>query len=457
MRHLVACVGTAVALFATSASAAVDPYAPFAAPLDFRLPNGLRIVAQRDTRQPLVAFVISYGVGTRDDPPGYEGLAHLVEHLTYEGSRHLAPLQMVRELEHAGALRWNGATGSDTTEYYSLLPARQLALPFWLESERLGFTLERFNESGLAHEKKILAREVLESAPSRVDLEFARALFPGDHPYRMSDRDTAHRAPLHGVQWFFQRAYRPDNATIVIVGDFDRMALEGLAKRYFGPIPNPPGSFRRTRPEPRSFEGRERVIVTEHFIPEPMLLMAWPAPLEGSPETETFWALMELLETRGMASIDEAVRGSNVVKSVRVMSDQREGNGLLIFEIPLPAETKPDAVELAVEAHLSRLRSALVPEDDVRRAREYLRMATLSALEDPLEHALQHLETLRSEGRPFRLGDRLARIDAVTAESVRALVRKYIDPRKRLSAWHRWPDDGVKLPATGTVVYEEGE
>ena len=458
----VACVLMALAMLAASAPAAsapaaADAYAPFAAPLDFRLPNGLRIVAQYDPRQPLVAFAMAYGVGIRDDPPGYEGLAHLVEHLTYGGSRHLAPTQMALELERAGALRWNGATGPDYTEYYCLLSARQLALPFWLESERLGFTLERFNASYLAHEKKIVASEMLGRAPSRAELEFGRALFPGNHPYRVSDPGDASRASLEGVQWFFQRAYRPDNATLVIVGDFERATLETLAKRYFGPIPNPPGRFTRKRPEPRQFHGPERVVVTEHLIPRPTVLMAWPAPPTGSPETETFLVLMFLLGKRGAGSIDAVLKHWKVVESAGVMSDQREGNGLLLLEIPLSNEAKHHEVESAVDRHFARLRGTLLPEDEVRRAREYVRMASLAELADPLDHAHRHVESLSASGRPYRIGERFARLDAVTPASLRAFARKYLDPEKRLAAWHRWPADEEKVSADGLVSYDDGQ
>jgi zinc protease len=457
MRHLVACVAIAALLLATSGSATANPYAPFAAPLDFRLANGLRIVAQRDARQPLVAFLISYGVGWRDDPPGYEGLAHLVEHMTYGGSRHLARYQMARELEHAGALRWNGATGPDRTNYFCLLSAPQLALPFWLESERMGFTLERFDAANLAHEKKILAKEALERAPTRVELELVRALFPGNHPYRGIYGSDASRVPLHGAQWFFQRAYRPDNATIVVVGDFDGRTLETLADRYFGPIPNPPGVLRRKPPEPREFESRERVVVTEHRIPQPVLHMVWPAPSAGSPETETFWVLLTLMQTRSAASINAAVHDAHVTESVRVMFEQLDGGGNLLLEIPLTAENRPEAVEYAVDGHFFHLRNALVAEAEVRLARDHVRMTALSELEDPLDHALQHLESLRASGHPFRAGDRFARIDAVTPASIRELARKYLYPTKRLAAWHRWPADGEEIPMSGTVTYDDGK
>jgi predicted Zn-dependent peptidase len=186
-----------------------------------------------------------------------------------------------------------------------------------------------------------------------------------------------------------------------------------------------------------------------------MLVMAWPAPALGSPETETFSVLENLFHVRGAASINAALRTLNITESVDVTFSQLDGSGFLILTIPLTAEAKPEAVELAIEGHFFKLRNALLPEDEVRRMRDYTRQEALSELEDPLDHALRHLKTLRSEGRPYRVGDRFDRIARVTPTSIRALVRKYIEPRKRLSAWHRWPSEGQKLPAAGLVFYEE--
>jgi predicted Zn-dependent peptidase len=199
------------------------------------------------------------------------------------------------------------------------------------------------------------------------------------------------------------------------------------------------------------------VIVTEQRIPQPMLLMVWPAPGAGSPETETFWVLSTLMLTRSAASINAAVQDPNITESVRVMFEQLDGGGYLILQIPLTAETRPEMIEYAVDGHFFHMRNVLLPEAEVHRARDHVRMTTLSELEDPLDHALQHLEALRTGGHPFRLADRFARIDAVTPESIRALARKYLDPTKRLAAWHRWPAAGEHVPMSGTVTHDDGK
>ena len=151
-----------------------------------RLANGLRVIVERDARQPLIAVVIAYDVGQRDDPPGYRELAHLVEHLTFRGSRHLEDGQMVLRLDAAGAT-WNAYTTSDHTVYMTLAPARQSPL-LWLESERMAFAAEGFTQKALDVELGVVRSEWLERGSEGVGArlhEFqAQALYPQGHPYR---------------------------------------------------------------------------------------------------------------------------------------------------------------------------------------------------------------------------------------------------------------------------------
>ncbi|WP_437904406.1 insulinase family protein [Sorangium sp. So ce327] len=144
---------------ARSAAGGVEGLAQSAA--HFRLANGLEVLLEEDHRQPTVAVLVAYEIGSRDDPRGYSQLAHLVEHMTYRGSRHMKPFDALSLLERAGVHRMNGVTSPDYTAYYALAPAAALPLALWIESERMAFTLERFNEQALTLEQKIVRNELL--------------------------------------------------------------------------------------------------------------------------------------------------------------------------------------------------------------------------------------------------------------------------------------------------------
>jgi zinc protease len=413
---------------ATRAAAEVLP------PREFRLQNGLRVLVQRDARQPLVAFVVSYEVGHRDDPPGYEGLAHLVEHLAFRGSRHLGPYQGMRELEKIGALRKNGATGPDNTIYYALLPAQYLPLAFWVESERMGFTLERFSSESLALEAAIVRKEMLLRRPDEVELTLLGRLFPEGHPYRVTEERDARGAGLSDVQWFFQAGYRPDKATILVVGDVDPTLVESLARRYFGPIPNPPNALVR-RPIPaRAFPGRERVTISR-LVNTRRLIMVWPAPVPGSRDELTLRVLLRIAVS-GRRSVGRALRKAKLAEGADVGLFRHDGATFVVVEPTLNAQSNFHATENAVERYMFDLAEQPPTPDVVKRARDLVKRDFSSDAEDPLEHALLHLDALRHGGRPFNLKSTLARLDSITASDVVALAQKYLDPYHRLSTWY---------------------
>ncbi|HEY3494595.1 MAG TPA: insulinase family protein, partial [Polyangiaceae bacterium] len=191
----------------------------------FRLKNGLDVVLQTDTRSAAVAVIMAYDTGMRDEPSGYDQLAHVVEHMTYEGSRHLEANRAIQLLELAGMQEHNGTTSLDGTSYHSLLPAHALPLVLWIESERMAFTLERFDERALSHQRDVVRNELRPrlGPENTFRLHFLRGLYGKDHPYAKSvdplpDLDAI---GIDDARWFFQQGYRPSNAHLVVVGDID--------------------------------------------------------------------------------------------------------------------------------------------------------------------------------------------------------------------------------------------
>lgn len=218
----------------------------------YRLPNGLRIALEQDSRQPRVGVVVRYAAGSADDPPGYGGLAHLVEHMTFRGSRHLAPHEAISRLERAGATDVNGTTGRNSTVYQCVVPASEIETALWIEGERMAFTLEAFSRADFLPERRVVANELRERGRSPTDFDYMirSAIFPGDHPFARESPslDDLFAIELRHVRWFFQRWYRPDNASIALVGDFNPDTALALVKRYFQDVRSPPWPLERTFP-----------------------------------------------------------------------------------------------------------------------------------------------------------------------------------------------------------------
>lgn len=219
----------------------------------FTLPNGLHVVLHSDRRHPIVAIGVMYHVGSKDEQPHQRGFAHFFEHLLFEGSVHIGRGEYSRHVEAAGGLL-NANTNGDRTYYYEVLPSNQLALGLWLESERMLHA--RVDQKGIDTQREV----VKEERSQRYDNQPYGTILPEVlsraytvHPYRwptigfMEDLDAATEADF---QAFYNNYYVPDNAVLVLSGDFDVAEARALVERYFGDIPSGTGVPRHGLVEP---------------------------------------------------------------------------------------------------------------------------------------------------------------------------------------------------------------
>ncbi|HEX4341249.1 MAG TPA: insulinase family protein [Polyangiaceae bacterium] len=210
-------------------------------PEPYTLQSGLQVVIQPVPWQSQVAVAVAYGVGARDDPSERRGLAHLVEHMTYRGSRHLPAYGAMPLVDGSGGQLFGG-THFDWTLYAELVPALDLPRALWLESERLAFTLEQFSEDSLYVEKRTVAQEMRlrDGVVTRFDMLVERALFGEQSPYaRQPDYSRFLQTfDLSDVRTFFRRNYRPDNGVLVVTGGVDSKVVREEVETYFGPVRN---------------------------------------------------------------------------------------------------------------------------------------------------------------------------------------------------------------------------
>jgi zinc protease len=255
---------------------------------ELTLPNGLVMILDEDHRSPVVSVNVTYHVGGKDDPPHRSGFAHLFEHLMFEGSAHVAKGDFARYLEGAGVRTFNGSTTHDRTVYEETVPSNQLDLVLWLESDRMGFLLERLDQANFERERNVVKNEWRERYEGR-ELGFEwgfiyQSLFPGEHPYQrpaigtVADLDAA---SLDDVRAFWSTFYVPSNATISIVGDFAHADAEAAVKRYFGGLRAAPRPPIKHGAMPSSLRGEKRLTV-EAPVPDRLLTVAWATPAEFS-------------------------------------------------------------------------------------------------------------------------------------------------------------------------------
>ena len=209
----------------------------------YTLPNGLEVILSENHRLPLVAVNLWYHVGPANEDPGRTGFAHLFEHMMFQGSKHVQGDTHFRLLEGAGGSDLNGTTDFDRTNYFETVPADRLELALWLESDRMGYLLDKVDQANLSNQQDVVRNERRQSVENQpygmVEEELFHQLFPATHPYYsnvIGSHADIQAAKLEDVKNFFKLYYAPNNASLVIVGDFDEASARAMVEKYFGPL-----------------------------------------------------------------------------------------------------------------------------------------------------------------------------------------------------------------------------
>lgn len=424
----------------------------------YRLPNGLEVILQQDRRQPRVAVVMIYDVGHRDEPHGYAGIAHLIEHLTYRGSRHAPPLAAMTLLEAAGANEINAGLGDDRTMYYALLPASSLELALWIEADRMAFVLEHLEKKSLLLERAVVLNELRErQTPTRLFHDhIARTLYPDSHPYAPPESEAEDTAAteLRHVQWFFQKTYRPDNACLSMVGDFDIDATKALVKRYFATIGRPPGRVTRPAARPLSFSGKQRITIAAPYSRE-RFAMLWPVP---GPETADAAALHLAASALGEGPVSRLYRrvvdAAGTASSIATDIEHLDLVSWFNISAELAHDRTHAEVEGLVDREIRRLQSAPLTADELRALKRNTTMQIALAHEHLLARALLLGVSARSRDRKLYDPNReIARVEAVTTAAVLRAAQRHLRLDRRLVAWMK---SDSNAPIDGRITHSSG-
>jgi len=340
---------------------------------EYRLSNGLRVVLNEDHSAPLVAINIWYHVGSKNERRGRTGFAHLFEHMLFSGSAHVGNNEHFRYVQSVGGVL-NGTTFFDRTNYFETLPSNYLALGLWLESDRMGFFVP-----ALTQEKLDIQREVVkEERRQRYDnvpygTSFERLLnlaYDPDYSYHwptIGSMDDLTAASLDDIREFFNTWYRPDNATLTIVGDFASAEAKELVERYFGDIA-PGGDFPRFDLQ-RAPLGGERRDVFRSPVQLPRLYRLYHLPKMG----ERDWIAGDLIST--VLSGDKASRLEKALVIDRQIATEvaayvlpTEATSMLLLQATANEGVSIEDVERAVDEEISRLGAGGPSDEELERA-----------------------------------------------------------------------------------------
>lgn len=424
----------------------------------FTLPNGLEVILSRKTGLPMVAVNLWYHVGPANEAAGRTGFAHLFEHMMFQSSKHVPPDSHIRLLEAAGASNLNGTTDYDRTNYFETVPANQLELALWLESDRMGYLLDKVDQASLANQQDVVRNERRQSVENRpyglADETLVQALYPKGHPYYgniIGSHEDIQAAKLEDVKQFFRQYYAPNNASLAIVGDIDPAQAKALVEKYFATLKRGPAVARPSALTPQ-IAAERRLTVTAR-VELPRIYMAWLTPSAFAPgDADAEIAATILGGGRSSRLYKKLVYERQIAQNVSA-----EQNSLTLgsmFEIEATARPGHTAEELekAIEEELTALRTTPSELREVEMARNTIETNIIGGLErlggfggvaDRLNLYNHYL------GTPDYLQKDIQRYRAVTPATIQAFVRAQLTPTSRVVLMAQ-PGAPAPVPVTPT-------
>ncbi|XXT21893.1 pitrilysin family protein [Sorangium sp. So ce429] len=423
---------------AAPASASVSVMIPVE---KYTLQNGLEVVLHEDRRTPVVAVNVWYHVGSKDEPKGKNGFAHLFEHLMFQGSKNVGEDMFFKYLERAGASERNGTTNADRTNYFETVPANELALVLWLESDRMGWLLDHANEETFASQRNVVKnerRQNYENAPYGLVPQFIRAaMFPESHPYHLLTIGTPEdldAARMEDVQAFFKTFYVPNNATLVVAGDIDRARTKELVNRYFSSIPKgaPPPVV--SKPEPGDLATEKRLEI-EADVELPRLTISWVTPSSFAPGDAELDLVANVLSSGKTSRLYK-----RLVYDLQIAQDvfagQQSSQLASTFQITatLKKGKSPEQALKLIDAELEKLRKAPPTQDEHDRARAKLLSDLVFSMEQVTARANAINNYNQLAGDPGYFPKDVARYETATAADLQKATADFLPQGRRVIA-----------------------
>ena len=383
-----------------------------------RLDNGLRVVLQPDDSVPLVAVHVMYHVGSRNEPPGRTGFAHLFEHLLFQGSENVPREGHFKYIQDAGGTL-NGTTWFDRTNYFETVPANELDLALWLESDRMGFFKTGITQEKLDNQREVVKNERRQSYENRpYGMAFETLLhnaFPKGHPYRhptIGYMEDLEAATLDDVRGFFDTYYAPSNAVVVLCGRFDPVEAMNRINAWFGPVPRRMTPGRPDIPKMTLEPSRE---VLEDRVQSPRVYLMFHSPAFTDPRFEATDALMALLSEGASTPLNrDLVYEQQIAAGVSTFTWPTEDAGMCFAVATGRPGGCADELEDALRRSIANSVESGVTKEATAGAVNRTRLALVNRVADVGERAdaLAHAAILRQD--PYYVNDSFGRYESLT-------------------------------------------
>ena len=409
------------------------------APLDIKqrtLANGMKIVSVRDNSSPTVSIHVWYDVGGKNDPPGRSGFAHLFEHMMFKSTRNMPNEKLDRLTEDVGGFN-NASTWPDYTNYYEVVPSNHLEVLLWAEADRMQNL--NVDEENFKSERKVVQEEyrqgVLDPPYGRLywlldDITFQK------HPYRrgvIGDLDQLEAATRADAEKFYKEYYRPDNAVLVVVGDFDQKQFDGWVDKYFGKIPKPAGAIARVTEVEPEWTTERRFEKFGPIVPFPATAIVYRAPKTTSADIPAIRLAASILSGGESSRLYQSlVRTQEIAQQADLdLELNTEGGRMSLIAIGAEKGTSQN-LEAALLAELKKIQDSGVTAKELEKAKNQLVSRAIRARETNDGKAIAIERAIAYQGDPNAVNNEVAAIQAVTAADIQRVMKQYFKDNNRV-------------------------
>ena len=452
-RHMLkplACAALLAAVAAPSSAQNAPPKAPKIR-IDYTqetLPNGLTVIYSLDKSTPVVAVEVMYNVGSKNEQVGRTGFAHLFEHVMFKGSRNVGDGQHWSLLEKAGGRAGadiNGTTWTDRTNYFEQVPSNYLDLALWLEADRMGTLTETLTKAKLDNQREVVKNERRQSIDNQPYGSWFEKMFsygfPDRHPYRhavIGSMEDLSAASVEDVVSFFKTYYAPNNAVLVIAGDFDPAEAKALVTKRFGNIPRGPAvPPLRNMSVPAVVGKAQREVVQDPNAPAPVVYVGFRMPTARGIDGAAVSLLGDALAgSRATPFFNHLVREKQIAVNVGAFNfGLIDGADLLIFQMTGKASSNPDSLEHALLDEIGNAAN-LLTDEVLEQAKASARFSFINGLQttggfggraDALAEGFTYYRDAN------HVNTVLDDMDKVTTAKLKAMVAERLIPQNRIT------------------------
>ena len=396
------------------------------------MPNGLQVILHTDHSDPVISYTIMYHVGSSREVPGKTGFAHLFEHLLFGGSENVPTGTFDKIIEGVGGSN-NGFTSRDVTTYFESFPKNALEKVLWLESDRMGFFINSVTQRSLAIQQNVVQNEKRQGEDNSpygfTDYVINKNLYPAGHPYSwevIGEMEDLKGATLNDVKSYYDNFYGPNNATLVLAGDFNPDSVKVMINKYFGEIKSHGEVAKRTA-MPAALDKTVKLYHEDNFANVPEINMVWPATAAYTKDAYALDFLAKILADGKNAPLFKVlVKEKQLTSRTSAYNNPGELTGEFAISIRANEGKSLKEIEDAVSEAFMRFEKEGITEKDIERVKASSEKNFYEGITSVLSKSLQLAFYNTFLNDPGYIEKDIENIKAVTLNDVKAVYEKYI-------------------------------